>query len=294
MASCEIQWIVDLSANSAYAAAALLAGGQSADTSRVSMVDEPIRKFRSRAGKEDAWLIALLNHIAPLSTIADGTRHVVETALRKLVAGNIDSVTAHHLSDAVQELFAEWNAGIPECEHELKLRRPVLEENWAARGPGLLSSIGRFTDNDLIAPRASVILVDPLLGGGGTAYLPYNAVAVEAVLANPHNDLPEIVRLAWLLAQLRMDAPIHGEMVHGSRLLDVAALAMLPPTLQAAEIVELCQFSPETAERAIEVWRIPVNDRSLTAQTVLQWWGIYQRDRPRWSVALAALDQMLD
>jgi hypothetical protein len=292
--SCELNWIVNPQANAAYAAAALLGGGQPADVSQTAALDQLVNNLRQQASCKDTALIDLLNHVAPLCQGPVGAREVVENALRKLVASDFAAAMVDQCSDAVQELFENWHKRFPDVEHELKLRRPVFEQNWAARGPGLLSSIGRFTDEDLIASRATVFLVDPLLGGGGTAYLAYNAVAIEAVLANPHDDLPEIARLAWLLAQLRMDAPIHGETVHGGRLPHVAALAILPPTLQAAEVVELCRFSPETVQRAIEVWNIDVADPMSTADMVCQWWDIYTRGRPRWSVALAALDKMLE
>jgi len=292
--SCELNWIVSPQASAAYAAAVLLGGGQPADLSHSAALDQLVNNLRQQAGCHDTALIDLLNHVTPLSQGPVGARQVVETALRKLFASDYAASMVDQLSDALQELFENRHKCFRDVEQELKLRRSVFEQNWAARGPGLLSSIGRFTDDDLIASRATVFLVDPLLGGGGAAYLAYNAVAIEAVLANPHDDLPEIVRLAWLLAQLRMDAPIHGETVHGSRLPHVAALAILPPTLQAAEVVELCQFSPETVQRAIEVWNIAVADRKPTADTVYKWWEVYTRGRPRWSVALAALDKMLE
>ena len=69
-----------------------------------------------------------------------------------------------------------------------------------------MAAIGRLTERELVVERADVILVHPVLGGGGWAYPPYNAVCFEAVLANPIAELPEVVRLGWLLAQLNLDS----------------------------------------------------------------------------------------
>ena len=95
------------------------------------------------------------------------------------------------------------------------------------------------------------------------------------------------MRLAWLIAKLRLDAPIYSETIHGRRLPLVAALSMIPATLQAAEVVELARFSPQSVERAIEIWNVSTVDLKSTATTVCQWWEIYRRDRPRWAVAMA-------
>ena len=51
-------------------------------------------------------------------------------------------------------------------------------------------------------PQCDVLLIHPALGGAGEAHLAYNSVRIEAVLANPNADLPEVVRLAWLIAQV--------------------------------------------------------------------------------------------
>src|SRR5439155_20152019 len=100
-------------------------------------------------------------------------------------------------------------------------------------------------------------LVNPALGGGGEAHLAYNSLRIEAVLANPNAELPEVVRLAWLIAQLQLDLPKYSDTIHADRLPQIARYAMLPPTLLAAEAVELMRFTPELIGQAISVWRLP-------------------------------------
>ena len=129
---------------------------------------------------------------------------------------------------------------------ELELRTGPLRLQWEARGPGMLRTIGELTEPELIVPSADVILVYPALGGGGDAQLPNNTVRIEAVLANQVTELPETVRLGWMLAQLHLDVPMYGENVHIDRLPHVARFAMLVPALQAAEEVELVQLHSRT------------------------------------------------
>ena len=106
-------------------------------------------------------------------------------------------------------------------EESIKLR-----EQWEARGPGLLRAVGLRTEESLVADEAQVIVVQPALGGGGQAHLSANAVRIEAVLANPHAELPEVVRLAWLLAQLQLDLPAYSDRIQADRLPHVLSLVV--------------------------------------------------------------------
>jgi hypothetical protein len=112
------------------------------------------------------------------------------------------------------------------------------------------------------------------------------------VLANPHAELPEIVRLGWLIAQLQLDLPAYSETIHAERLPHLARLAMLPATLQAAETVELVRWSPDLVQQAISRWQLLVPADVDAPQLLLDWWETYQQSRPAFAVALHALDEM--
>ncbi len=112
------------------------------------------------------------------------------------------------------------------------------------------------------------------------------------MLTNPDPQLPEVVRLGWLLGQLNLDLPVFSDAIHGKRLPHIAELAMLPVALQAAEEVELWAMDAGGIRRALQVWHV-VTPPDLDPVDVLQrWWGTYQETRPRWDIALAALDRM--
>jgi hypothetical protein len=116
---------------------------------------------------------------------------------------------------------------------------------------------------------------------------------MEAVFNNPLDDLPETVRLGWLLSTLNLDLPRYSETLRRERLPLLACLAMLPAALAAAEDVELIG-RPPSLSRALTAWRLaPDGAAQSLAETLSQWWTTYQDSRPPWGVALAALDQLL-
>ena len=120
----------------------------------------------------------------------------------------------------------------------------------------------------------------------------YNSVRIEAMLANPVAELPETVRLAWLIAQLQIDLPAYSESIHADRLPHIARYALLPATLIAAETVGLIHFAPSELARAITAWSLAVPPGIDAAALTSEWWQTYLETRPPWRVALAALDQM--
>jgi len=232
-------------------------------------------------------------HLIPLAATLDSRRQLVETAVVK-VAGR-DSRTEPAvvpITAALAAVETAAGAALPKFAEEIALRERPLREQWEARGPGLLTQIGWLTDPALLPESCPVLLVHPTLGGGGAAHLSYNSVRIEAVLANPIPELPEVVRLAWLIAQLQLDLPMWSEALHAERLPHVAQYAMLPATLAAAESVELARLTPETLRLAVDSWNLSVPKGVDASTLIFDWWQTYIADRPPFRVALAALDQM--
>jgi hypothetical protein len=235
------------------------------------------------------------NHLIPLSATVSGRRQLVETAVAKTIGrGPRFEIIVTNLAACVAAIETALQSAIPELADELSLRERPLREQWDARGPGMLLAIGHLTEEGLLPTECHVVPVLPALGGDGHAHLAYNSARIEAVLANPHAELPEIVRLAWLLAQLQLDLPIHSESIHADRLPHIARFAMLPAALAAAEQVELARFTQETVSQAIIAWRLAAPAGSDAASLVMQWWETYLQTRPPFRIALAALDQMFD
>ena len=129
------------------------------------------------------------------------------------------------MAQAAVELIAAFETTRPRAAEELPLRIDPLRSQWEARGPGLLAAMRRLSADDLLVPAASLMLVQPVLGGGGLAHPSSNGVTFEGLLANPLPQLPEVLRLGWLLGQLNFDLPAYEELLGRTRLDVVGPLA---------------------------------------------------------------------
>lgn len=239
--------------------------------------------------KQRVWPL-LVAHAASI----DSNRLLAQTVLTKAIGAGLNAERAvAPLAGRISALEAAVQRAIPDLAEQLALRVRPIQEQWESRGPGLMRMIGRRTEERLVVETADVLLVHPVFGGAGEAHLQQNAVRLEAVLANPHPELPEVVRLAWLLAQLNCDLPMFGEAVHPERLPLVAQLALLPPVLAAAEEVELVRGTPNLFSTAVSAWRIAAPPQLELTTILPAWWQTAEESRPSWTVALAGLDQML-
>lgn len=276
-----------------HAAQAVADGQVLADERVAAALELPARQLAGEFAAAGLAAGPFWRHLLPLSARIGNRRELAETALIKVVGRNSRlASTTSAIAAAIAGVENAFRSVLPNLDQELPLREQPIRDQWEARGPGLLKQIGVLTDESLLPERCEIILVQPVLGGYGAPFLSYNQIHLEAVLANPIAELPEVVRLAWLISQLQLDLPVYGEHVHRDRLPHIARFAMLPVTLAAAEYVELAKLSPETIARAIEAWRLTVPPDVDGPATVLQWWQTYLETRPPWPVALAALDQM--
>ena len=281
--------------NSALHAAFAIARGKTlVDPALQSALAEPAEALQQEMAAAGLPVAPFRRSLAGFATQFDAPRQIIERALVKVHgAGATGPLLVPKLTAVLTAVVQAFNKCCPNPAETLRLRERPLREQWEARGNGLLRQIALLTDERLIAEAATVVLVHPALGGGGEAHLQQNAVTFEAVLTNPVPQLPEVLRLAWLLTQVQCDLPAFSDHVNAQRLPHVAAFALLPAVLQAAANVELGEFSPEQVARAIVAWQLPKMDDLDTTAVVCDWWETYVAARPAWPVALTALDQML-
>jgi hypothetical protein len=276
-----------------HAAQAVADGQVLADGRLAAALELPARQLAGEITAAGLPAGPFWRHLLPLSARIGNRRELAETALVKVQGRHTKLASAASaIAAAIAGVENAFRSSVPNLTEELTLRERPIRDQWEARGPGLLKQIGVLTDECLLPERCEVILIEPVLGGYGAPFLSYNQIHLEAVLANSVAELPEVVRLAWLIAQLQLDLPVYSEHVHPDRLPHIARFAMLPVTLAAAEYVELARLSPETVARAIEAWRLTVPPDVDGPATVLHWWQTYLETRPPWPVAMAALDQM--
>jgi hypothetical protein len=290
-----LRWIASLSASCCHAAAALARGRTLADARLDKALREPALTLGRLVGGEARERDRRWDELTALAAGVENNRELAELYLKKSKGRSaVVEADVSEFAAAIAGLEAAALHAIPGMVDELAARAGPLKLHWEARGPGLLAAVGRMAEANLIAPRADVVLVHPALGGSGAAHLPYNSVRIEAVLTHPLPELPETVRLAWLLAQLQLDLPLHSEHLPGDHLPRLAALAMLPPVLAAAEEVELTTAGRDWTPLAVQHWLGDSEpDHEQVARVLAQWWSTHQTRRPSMAVALGALDEML-
>jgi hypothetical protein len=173
---------------------------------------------------------------------------------------------------AFERVFAEC---VPRLASELPLRTRPFLELWEARGPGLLRQLSLRLNGTIADRDCLVAWVYPATGGGGWSAPGEPIVFFEAVLTNPFEPLSELLRLAWLVAQATIPAPIRQELEENARraaasagldhvtsLFDAAGsesssfveAALIPQVLVAGEYVELAVADVRHTALALQAW----------------------------------------
>lgn len=292
----QLRWIASTRASWAHAAAAIARGAALAESRVAEELAPPVAMLEKWLAEQDVPG-AFWDHLPALAAGIVRNDELASVALTKTIGRGRAEELATWLAAILRELELPWLRLYPELTDQLALRAQPLREQWEARGPGILKTFGDLTEPALLIEQADVVLVQPVLGGGGCAQLAYNSARLEAVLANPLPELPEVARLAWLLAQLQLDLPVYRELLTStetSRAPDeICSLAVLPPVLTAASDVELLSYEPATLRLAIHRWAGVASDVDSVGDHLLAWWETYRGSRPPFAVALRALGEML-
>lgn len=287
----ELTWLASSFASFLHVAEILRRGETINDPGLAEAAAEPLKALNADLETSQINVRQFWRHAVPLAAGIESEQELVDVIIRK--TGDGSPADATRVAGRIRDLKLAMAAAQPKLLDELAQRSGPLRLHWEARGPGLLHFFADRTSEDLVVETATVVLVQPCRGGGLRAHLPYNSVRIEAMLYDPEPKLPEVVRLAWGLAQLNLDLPIYSERISRDRLPTIAGLAALPPILAAAEYVELTRFDEETVKLACVNWRFPQGSQLDLPATLLTWWETYQQSRPQWPVALQALDRMI-
>ncbi|HEY2837730.1 MAG TPA: hypothetical protein VGJ26_01175 [Pirellulales bacterium] len=270
----QLRWIASGEASALHAAAALADGRKIVDQRLTETLAEPVERLVLELGEQGAAPGAFFEHAIPLACQVDEVDPVglAHLALARSTDRPRAPGESYALAAALMALFRTQERIHPDLANQLRVRMAPLVEQWEARGPGLLAAIGRMTDPGLLVKQADVAVVYPALGGGGAASPTYNLVRIEAVLANPHAALPEVVRLGWLIAQLGLKASRSAVDLSDIAFERFARLAMVPAALEAAEHVELARWDESTLNLALVAWGLADETSPQLASSLLGWW----------------------
>lgn len=289
-----LRWIASFSATAVYAADAIRRQIHLVDDDLAAALDAPAARFIKVVATSGLPVERVWGHLLPLAALNDTPRHLVEVALTKAVGKAHAQHHIDHLADRLNIYERAYKGAVPNFFEQLELRSAALRDQWEAQGPGLLKAIERRTEHELLAPQGTIALVQPVLGGGGLSFPGFNTVLFEAVLTNPIAELPEVVRLAWLVAQLNLELPRFQGDLRRERAIQLGSWAMVLATLQAAEELGLAHCDVNTVWRALMNWRVRAPKHEQFAPDLMSWWETYLAERPSWAVAITALDMLLE
>lgn len=260
---------------------------------------EPAALLAALVESQHWSLAALAGHLLPLSVAFEGSRELAERSLVKLTGRDYSAATHDQLANFIGAVKSVYLRERPGVLDELSSRSGPLREQWQACGPGVLVQVARRCPTEFLVDSADLALLQPVLGGAGTAHPLYNSASIEAVLTNPIADLPEVCRLAWLVAQLQLDRPDFQGDEPRERALWLGAMGLVPVVLSAAAEVELIRYDERLLGSALERWFQgqayswgPVPEPAAVP-TLLSWYEVYSSRRPSWPAAMRALAQML-
>lgn len=288
----ELRWKSSLSATCMHAAMCQRAGIPAADAQLGAVLEAPIAALLTEM-QDALWpLDDVLPQLAGLSSEYENNRELVTRALTRIHFRTLEGLI-NRVAGRIADVEAALRLAQPEIVEELAVRGGPLREQWDARGPGMLHTLRRLTDELIVPEAAEIVLVAPFAGGHGSACRLQNRVVLEAVLVHPHPNLPEPVRIAWLLGQLNSDLPRFADVLPPPQGVRAFQLAMLAPALAAGEAVELAECNEETLEAALDAWRLRENLPADVGGRVWQWWSTWMDGASQWPIAVAALSRML-
>ncbi|NQU25058.1 MAG: hypothetical protein HQ567_27545 [Candidatus Nealsonbacteria bacterium] len=290
----ELRWVVNQSANSFYTADLIRRGIDLPDSELVAALREPTAKLSATVDTNGLPVELFWRHLVPLSATIGSNRDLAKTVSRKLIGSNPRvEFLVDRLAGRISDIEAAANRAMPQLCEQVASLGGRLQQEWARHGRVILSTVAQQTDQQLIVSQADVMPVFPSGGGGGTSHLLYNSVSIEAVDDDPVAEVPEVLRLAWLVVQLNVDLPMFSENLQPGRRPLIAAASMIPPVLVAAEGAELARYDLPSVAAAIAAWRIEGPPGVDLAEVITLWWSTYTEARLRWNVALTALDRMI-
>ena len=288
-----LNWSASVPVSCLYAAECVVRSLPLADSAVGEALAKPAARLQEALLEEYVPLETFWSHVVPLAANFPGQLELATIALTKTVGRPKAEVLAGRFRGLLVDVRNAYTRAVPESGEALAARIEPLRQAWNDRGTGLLPRMVNWTEPEIIVEEATVCLVHPILAGGGTGYLPYNLAVIEAVAADPAPELPEVLRLAWMLSTLNLDLPRYSEHIQHQRVALVAALAMIPVAVTAAADIRVIAAAADAIGRAVQAWTKPPDKTEEWTRALEQWWGTYSTMRPPWATALKGLDVLL-
>ncbi len=299
-----LRWITGERLTPIHAACCFAGGIRSVDESIERGIAVPMAELNSRLAAADIDFAIFWQRL--MTAVAAGESDV-EACSNSLIAAGCSSLSTDATASAIASQIADirmvHNERYPKLAEQLALRARPIREHWDGYGAGLLKRIGKLTHPSFLPKNIAAQLVSPYRGGDGGIDASASRIWIEAVLTNPIPEIPEVLRVTWLVAQVGLIEALSAgpedsrgdPLVAPARLPRVAALATLAITLEAASYLELISTPADMLglmfATAAKAWRLKTDGETLDVLT--HWWEQFKDQQTPPPVAFKALDRML-
>jgi hypothetical protein len=289
-----LHWLPGVTAGCFYTAELLARRRAPVDPALADALADPAERLDEALREQHVPPATFWHHLVPLAACISSTHELAEVTLIKTVGRTQAEPRVDRFRGLLHDLTIAYTRALPGLDETLARAIEKVRPRWDNRGVGVLTGVANWTEPAVLVEEATVAVVHPAFGGGSSACLAYRTACLEAVPADPVPELPEVVRLAWLLAQLNLAVPRYAEGLRHNPPATVAGLALVSVTLAAAELPELARCDAPTIDTAVRTWLRPADaDADAWTAVVAEWWGVYRVMKPAWATALQALDAML-
>lgn len=202
--------------------------------------------------------------------------------------------TSKAISSLLSECRSSFKGRFPKLGEQLELRARPLKERWETVGPGLLRDIqrqvwGERPPSEWWPTRTEGLLIQPIRGGDGGYVASAGIFWIEAMLTDVDPKVPEVLRVAWLMTQLAIEAHVREKSGDHS-LARVWSLASVPLVLTAARDLEVIRGESLPIKGAIELWNL--GDEAISDKLEF-WWQQTLAAKTPLPIALKEFDRLL-
>jgi len=289
----KLHWRTSCVASCIHAADVVARGLASTDSSLSSAIGESVHQLTTEVQESEIRAEQFWKQLLALSSQTEDVNQLVENTLRDTLKRDSSKDAVSHISLLVTDIVSAVSKHVGDINELLKLRAVPIRQQWEARGPGMMSKITQLSNESLTIDNATVVLVLPVSGGGGDVHSDQDCVRFEAVLTDTMGQLPEVIRLAWLLSRLAIRRSRRCSSSPLSRLALVEQLAALPLVLSAADHVELLCFDRSAMDLAVSSWIHGVEPTESLSEVVYKWWRGFTGSQTPLTIEMYQLDKTL-
>ena len=288
----QLHWAVNTAVSCFHTTEIVLRGWPLADSGLRATMATPAQSLKGVLATDGIAAIQFMEHLIPLSSGQESLLEVARAALTKVAGRDRADFRARRYFDLLEDLLVAFRSQLTRLQEKWPLAKGRFEEQWLTHGPTLLAGVENQTEKGFVVKEAEAFVVQPVTGGGGAPHPRYHSFRIEGVAQDPEPALPEVLRLAWMAASLNFLLPHYADHFPTlQRTFAVGIRAVIPVVLTSAAELKLAACDKGALQTAVNMW-LPDPEPELAAK-LGHWWGAYQDTRPKWPLAVAALDRVL-